>query len=387
MAAGRRVRQLGLWLTSPPDEALADAAREGELIVARIRTWATLLLLTTPVLSMLVDGRLGQNLLGLAVAVSAAVVAIVIELILQRGFYRPGIAFMTSITDVTIISVGLFVYWAVGIPIVTTNSRVMFECYFLAIGASALRYDHRVTIAAGAVAIVQYALLALASWLRFGGTELLSANAEYGRFDWATVMSRCIVLLAMTVVSLAVVSRAQRLRSLSTNDRLTGMFSRAYIEEYLGNEVLRTARAKGALVVAMLDVDRFKQFNDTYGHAAGDAALKQVARALQEALRRTDIVARYGGEEVLIVLPATTLQAAMDKLDEVRVRIGLTDIKLPRGGTARVTVSIGVAAWDQDGRVVDALLDLADKRLYAAKDAGRNRVFGPAEMPQVSLSL
>jgi diguanylate cyclase (GGDEF)-like protein len=176
------------------------------------------------------------------------------------------------------------------------------------------------------------------------------------------------------------------LRGLSTNDRLTGLFNRAYIEEYLENEVLRTARAKGALVVAMLDVDRFKQFNDSHGHAAGDAALKQVAKVLHSALRRTDIVARYGGEEVLIVLPATTLEAAMEKLDEVRVQIGLAQIRLPRGGTAQVTVSMGVAAWDHDGRAVDALLDVADARLYAAKAAGRNRVFGPHEMPEVPRS-
>ncbi len=380
MTGRSRLRQLGEWLVAPPDEAFADAAREGELLVGRIRTWATLLLLTSPLVSMLLDGRVGQNVLGLGVAVAAVVIAILIERILHRGYYRPSIAFMTSIVDVSIISSGLFVYWAVGNPIVTTNSRVIFECYFLAIGASALRYDRRVTIVAGLMAIAQYVGLAAASWARYGKTTLLSDSVDYGRFEWSSVFSRSVVLLAMTVVSLAIVNRARRLRSLSTNDRLTGMFNRAYIEEYLGNEVLRTARAKGSLAVAMLDVDRFKNFNDSYGHAAGDAALKQVARVLQSALRRTDVVARYGGEEVLIVLPATSLQAAMDKLDEVRVQIALADIKLPRGGTSHVTVSIGVAAWDQDGRAVDTLLDVADKRLYAAKDAGRNRVFGPAQM-------
>jgi diguanylate cyclase (GGDEF)-like protein len=133
----------------------------------------------------------------------------------------------------------------------------------------------------------------------------------------------------------------------------------------------------------MLDVDRFKNFNDTYGHAAGDAALKQVASAIKSVLRRSDVVARFGGEELLIILPATELPAAMEKFDAIRVRVGLTQIRLPRGGTAQVTVSIGVAAWGNDGRSVDALLDVADARLYAAKEAGRNRVFGPAEMPEV----
>lgn len=383
MKVGSSFKQLGAWLTALPDEALADAAREGEMVVARIRTWCTLLLIASPLLSMLVDGDVELNLLGLGLAVAAVLMAVVIERVLQGGYYRPGIAFFTSILDVTLISLGLFSFWAVGNPIVTTNSHVLFGCYFLAIGASALRYEPMVTLAAGFVAIAEYFGLALASWLRYGETDLLTSSADYGRFQWSVILSRGIVLFAMTSVSLALVERAQRLRRLSTGDRLTGLFNRAFVEEYLGNEVLRTARAKGALVVGMLDVDRFKNFNDTYGHAAGDAALKKVAAVLLEELRRTDVVARYGGEEILIILPATELASGMDKLEEVRVRIGLTDIRLPRGGTARLTVSIGVAAWDRDGREVDALLDMADARLYGAKNAGRNRVFGPAEMPTI----
>ena len=382
MAIGSSFRQLGAWLTAPPDEALADAAREGELVVARIRTWCTLLLTASPLLAMLVDAHPTEHLPGLGLAVAAVLTAVAIERVLQRGYYRPGIAFVTSIMDVTIVSAGLLGSWILNDPIISANSHLLFGCYFLAIGASSLRYEPRVTLVSGLVAIVEYCALALAS---LGHTEVLTDSPESGRFDWTSVFSRALLLLAMTFVSFAVVARARRLRHLSTGDRLTGLFNRAFVEEYLGNEVLRTARAKSALVVGMLDVDRFKDFNDTYGHAAGDVALKTVAAVLQDALRRTDIVARYGGEELLIILPATELASAMDKLEEVRVRIGLTDIRLPRGGTARLTVSIGVAAWDHDGRAVDALLDVADGRLYAAKNAGRNRVFGPAEMPTVPL--
>jgi two-component system cell cycle response regulator len=362
MAFGSSFRQLGVWLTAPPDEALADAAREGEMVVARIRTWCTLLLVASPLLSMLIDGHVEENLLGLGMVVAAVVIAVVIERVLQHGYYRPGLSYFTSTFDVTLISLCLLGFWAAGDPIVTVNSRVLFECYFLAIGASALRYEPLVTLTTGLVAI-----------------------AEYGRFEWSSVFSRGIVLFAMTSVALAIVSRAQRLRRLSTGDRLTALFNRAYVEEYLGNEVLRTARGNGALVVGMLDVDRFKNFNDTFGHAAGDAALRQVAMVLRSALRRSDVVARHGGDEVLIVLPSTELASALEKLEEIRVRIGLTEILLPRGGKAQVTVSIGVAAWDHDGRAVDALLDVADARLYAAKNAGRNRVFGPADMPTVPL--
>jgi len=147
-------------------------------------------------------------------------------------------------------------------------------------------------------------------------------------------------------------------------------------------KVLREAgldpvRDVDSMVVAMLDVDHFKKFNDTHGHAAGDMALKELSHVLRAALRRSDVVARYGGEEILLVLPGTDIDRGMEKLDEVRVQVGLTDIALPRGGTARITVSIGVAGFGIDGRDVNALLDIADRRLYQAKDAGRNRVIGP----------
>ena len=127
--------------------------------------------------------------------------------------------------------------------------------------------------------------------------------------------------------------------------------------------------------------DHFKAFNDSHGHAAGDAALRREATTLRAELRRSDVVARYGGEEILVAMPGTQLRAAMEKLDEVRVKIGLTDIPLPRGGTARVTVSMGVATLPMDGPRLDILLDAADTRMYAAKEAGRNRVFGPADVP------
>jgi diguanylate cyclase (GGDEF)-like protein len=128
------------------------------------------------------------------------------------------------------------------------------------------------------------------------------------------------------------------------------------------------------VIVAMLDVDKFKPFNDSYGHAAGDAALRQLAEQLRGTLRRSDVIARFGGEEIVVVMPGTRLPAALEKLEELRIAIGLKPIALPRGGTGRITVSIGVAAYPEDGREAETLLDVADSRLYAAKEAGRNRV-------------
>ena len=371
------LNRLGDWLTEAPDEVLADAAREGELLVSRVRTWLTLLLTLIPLLSLAVEPDQYEHYVGLAVALTAVFAAIVLERKIRNDPYRQNMAFISATTDVTIVSLGLFSFWTISQPIVTTNSRVLFDAYFLALGASALRYDPRVTLTAGLAAIGQYAFLVMLTWATYGATPLLQ-DVDYGAFSWPSQMSRIILLMAMIVVALAIVSRTQRLRRMSTGDRLTGLFNRAYAEEYLANELLRTQRARTAFTVAMLDVDHFKRFNDTHGHAAGDRALKTVADLIRSGLRRTDIVARYGGEEILLLFPGADVASGMEKLDEMRVRIGLHDIVLPRGGTARITVSIGVASWPDDGGTPAALLDVADARLYDAKRAGRNRVVGPS---------
>lgn len=376
MPEGRRDR-LWRWLVAPPDEFFADAARDGEMLVARVRTWLLLLLTLGPVIGLALGPGSPRLYASLVMAMAGTALAVTMEHSLQT-FYHPTIGFASAIADVTLVSIALVVAVVIELPLAVSNSRIVFECYFLAIGASALRYDPRVTVAAGAAAMVEYLLLTLmiANWPL--GDALLPGMDYYGGFDWGTQLARVALLLAMTVVALAIVHRTQRFRELSTADRLTGLFNRAYAEEYLTGELLRTERSKSSLVVAMLDVDHFKHFNDTWGHPAGDVALQRISDAVRRSLRRTDVVARYGGEEMLIILPATTMESALEKLDAVRVQVGLSDIPIPRGGSTRVTVSIGVAAWGTDGRNIAELLDVADARLYQAKAGGRNRVIGPS---------
>jgi diguanylate cyclase (GGDEF)-like protein len=368
--------RLWTWLVTPPDEILADAARDGETLVARIRTWLTLLLLLIPMVSIAAEPA-RQHWIGLGVALLALTAAILLDVAVRRGLYRPQLPVLTSIADVSIVSLGLLVFWIVGMPIITVNSRVLFEAYFVAIAASALRYSPRACAAAGTAAVVQYGVLSILTWRVHAPGGLEEGADAYGSFDWTTQFAREVMLLAMMVVAMAIVGRTTRLRRLSTFDRLTGLFNRAYVEEYLGHELARAVRERRPFVVAMLDVDHFKHFNDTHGHAAGDAALRQLAVTLRSGLRRSDVVARYGGEEILMAMPGTGIDAAMEKLDELRVRVGLDEVALPRGGVGRMTVSIGVAALGADGSTLAALLDAADERLYAAKEAGRNRVFGP----------
>ena len=193
MPAPSRFPGILTWLTAPPDEVLADAAREGELVVARVRTWLTLLLTASPLISLLLEPDSPQNYVGLAVVLLAVLVAVIIERLLQSGRYRPGISFISAITDVSLVSLALFVYWLVGAPVVTTNSRVVFECYFLGIAASALRYDPRVTLAAGFTAMTEHLGLSWLAWETYGHTSLLLTDPDYGAFSWSTRLSRAIV--------------------------------------------------------------------------------------------------------------------------------------------------------------------------------------------------
>lgn len=168
----------------------------------------------------------------------------------------------------------------------------------------------------------------------------------------------------------------EKLRELSRTDPLTGLANRRVFEETLKREFSRARRHKRPLALLMLDVDRFKRFNDTYGHPAGDACLAQVAQVLKEALvRPSDLVARYGGEEFAIVLPETPPHGAKtvsrEILDGVR-RLAIPHRELPWGV---VTVSIGVAAClERFPETPGALVELADQALYRAKEDGRNRM-------------
>jgi len=165
-----------------------------------------------------------------------------------------------------------------------------------------------------------------------------------------------------------------KLLHISLTDGLTGVDNRRSLEERLHEMFEHSLRLHEPIAVLMCDIDHFKKVNDTYGHAAGDEVLKQFARILKSEAREIDRVGRYGGEEFLLLLPGTVLDAAVTFAERLRISVDANTFSF-EGGTLKKTVSFGVAAFPHP-RVagLEALLKAADDALYVAKELGRNRV-------------
>jgi diguanylate cyclase (GGDEF)-like protein len=185
--------------------------------------------------------------------------------------------------------------------------------------------------------------------------------------------------LAVTVaehIALAVanVSLREALRAEAVRDPLTGLYNRRYMQEFLDRELLSARRKGRPLAVMMLDLDHFKRYNDNFGHAAGDAALAAVGQTLLRSVRAEDIACRYGGEEFTLILPECSLIQATVRAEAIRSRQQEYRGQADGQPTDRLTISIGVAAFDETTDRVNLLLKFADDALYQAKRAGGNHV-------------
>lgn len=175
-------------------------------------------------------------------------------------------------------------------------------------------------------------------------------------------------------LSLANLRLREKLRRQAIRDPLTGLFNRRYLEETLEREVRRAERARQNLGLLMLDLDRFKDFNDRYGHVAGDALLAAIAGFLEAHTRGADIACRYGGEEFLLILPDTSPEILRQRAEEIRSAVGDIVVQHEGRSLGGATLSAGVASFPGDAGDAPTLLRAADTALYAAKLAGRNRV-------------
>jgi diguanylate cyclase (GGDEF)-like protein/PAS domain S-box-containing protein len=166
----------------------------------------------------------------------------------------------------------------------------------------------------------------------------------------------------------------ESLRDQAIRDPLTGLFNRRYMEESLDRELRRARRRNMPLGVIMIDIDHFKRFNDTFGHAAGDALLREIGALLQRHTRAEDIACRYGGEEFTLILLEASAEDTRDRAMLLRQEAGRLSVDYGHQPLGTITISVGVAVFPDHGAAADALLKAADAALYRAKAGGRDRV-------------
>jgi diguanylate cyclase (GGDEF)-like protein len=205
-----------------------------------------------------------------------------------------------------------------------------------------------------------------------GRQEEINEGLEAGADDYITKPFDLQELKARLRVGKRILELHEQLASQATHDSLTSLLNRSAILEVLQKELIRSVREKTPVAAIMTDLDHFKDVNDTYGHLAGDAVLREAARRLSASLRASDAVGRYGGEEFLIVAPSCGAAGGADLAERLRESICRVPIDAS-GRTIVVTMSFGVAATCEL-KQVNQLLHMADEALYAAKKAGRNRV-------------
>ncbi|MEC4986084.1 MAG: diguanylate cyclase [Oscillatoria sp. PMC 1068.18] len=166
----------------------------------------------------------------------------------------------------------------------------------------------------------------------------------------------------------------ETLQHQSVRDPLTGLYNRRYLQESLEREIHRASRQKQSLGVVMLDIDHFKKFNDTWGHEAGDTVLREIGKLLQQTIRASDLACRYGGEELTLVFPETSLEDTEKRAIQIWENIKNLQIKHRGQYLGSLTVSLGIASFPTHGQTANNLINAADAALYCAKAQGRDRV-------------
>lgn len=208
----------------------------------------------------------------------------------------------------------------------------------------------------------------------------LQLRGQDGESFWALFSARCMefgnedsMLVAFTDLT-AQKTVEHQLRTLAQRDALTQAYNRHFFWQLAASELARAHRYKRPLALAMVDADYFKNINDQYGHDVGDIVLCSLVSMCQETLRTSDVLARYGGEEFVVLLPETSAEGAEVVMERLRERVAKTPVVLEDGRQVSLTVSIGLAAFEETDVNVEQLIKRADEAVYAAKRGGRNRV-------------
>jgi len=200
-----------------------------------------------------------------------------------------------------------------------------------------------------------------------------SANGS-GNPEIADLRQMATTLSEYLSLSIANVKLSESLSRQSIQDPQTGLYNRRFMEESLQREITRAARKSKTIGLIMADLDHFKKFNDVYGHAAGDKIISQIGKLFNDKFRGSDIACRYGGEEFLIILPETSLADTVKRADRLREEIKKMEMVFQGQILGAITMSMGAAAYPDNGTRMEELLRVADTALYKAKQEGRDRV-------------
>ena len=196
---------------------------------------------------------------------------------------------------------------------------------------------------------------------------------------WTLLVGGLLSSVVVFLLVIALVEAWNRAHSLSMRDPLTGLFNRRYVDETMGRELPRARRLRQSIGIIVMDLDHFKQLNDTYGHDAGDHVLQRMGDLLRSATRSGDIPCRLGGEEFGVILPGASLDNARNRAESIRTAFNAMVVDFDGVRISPMTLSAGVAALSPHDAEWARALSLADKALYTAKQAGRNRVIAATD--------
>ncbi|MGE5444575.1 MAG: diguanylate cyclase [Ignavibacteriales bacterium] len=207
-----------------------------------------------------------------------------------------------------------------------------------------------------------------------GLNGMKQSEEMWGHLKESTKQQLAVSMAEHIALALSNLKLRETLHNQAIRDSLTGLFNRRYMEESLNREVHRAERKGTPLGIIMLDLDHFKQFNDTFGHAAGDTLLHELGSFLQAHIRRADIACRYGGEEFMLILPETSLDDIRQRAEQLREEFKHLSVQYNGQSIKAVTLSLGVAVFPEHGLTAEAVSRAADLALYQAKREGRDRV-------------
>ena len=202
----------------------------------------------------------------------------------------------------------------------------------------------------------------------------IDASETQEALSTATLAILIVMAMLILLSGLLAYKASATFEKAAVTDGLMGIYNHKFFKQRLEQEVSKSARYGQQTSLVMADIDFFKKVNDTYGHATGDLVLKQLAKWVTDTARNTDVVARYGGEEIGIILTHTGLAGAQEFAERLRLKVSQQVVKDPEEDAEfRVTISVGVAQWEKGVSFLD-LVKRADAALYHSKHTGRNRV-------------